>query len=333
MPRYVRNYEREDFTALLNELNQTSNAPDNGKEKQPENAEQPKMLTYAARRRSSLMSHPAMKYVYSNKAMILHDRDCEFVAGIEDENFEMKENFDADMKFCPRCYRQGIIRSGITDDGKRMNAYKNFFQTIGASNIDLYRLIIRNHAVLRWQDRNTMLIHVKEDYWKVIHREFGYELWHNNYMILEDYTRYFRDGFHRQYVAGNSDFHTFTGIMCNYSWSDHVDVMKKAVLCEKMQEPQDIQNPVEPKEEALASCRKEKRISLFYAYYVLENIKWDALEQALDRYQIRVRLRKEVEEEGSHTIFCKVRKRDEKKFLEMIQEFPNPKQKEHKKDK
>ena len=85
MPRVLRKYEHVDFTSLLNEINGTC-------AKQPDAADvSTKPVPIAAvtevsperRRRDSLLSNRNMRYVYSTRDFVLHDRDCPRVSAIQ----------------------------------------------------------------------------------------------------------------------------------------------------------------------------------------------------------------------------------------------------------
>lgn len=137
MARANKGYQREDFSGLFSELQGSANS-------KPQKNEDRKQwlqineVSPAKRRRSSKMDNHAMKYAYSKKLWVLHDRDCVLVPMIHDEDFEMMEALDISMGTCSRCYRMALIRAGIGDDGKKIRAYLNFFDKVSASNKELY---------------------------------------------------------------------------------------------------------------------------------------------------------------------------------------------------
>lgn len=173
------------------------------------------------RRRASLMDNQNMLYAYSSRMRVSHDRDCIHVADIPDGEFQMLSEVPRGMKMCPVCYRVALIRSGIGADRRRMQAYERFFEHVDASNADLYRLVIKHKARLKWINNNVMQIKVHEDTWRVIRVGQGIELWHNNYIRLEDDSRHFRAGFHRQYVRGDDTFHNILKTILAYRWEAH----------------------------------------------------------------------------------------------------------------
>lgn len=314
MQKRKKYYERVDYSDLLSELRGETDALEETKEEKPQKPPRQAQVDQAARKRASLLDRPAMKYAYSQKEKVLHDRDCEFVAGISNENFRMKESFDTGMRFCPKCYRKGLIRSGITDDGKRIAAYVRFFGEIHASAEDLRRLLIEHRAVLRWEDRDTMDFHVKEDHWKIVHDRNGYRLLHNNYIVLEDYTRHFTQGFHEQYIYGKKCFHTFVCIMCDYSWADHAEMLRQGKLEEERKKELE-------RKKQMPNYAKIRKFSLFSYHYAILDTKEYLAGQLFASRQVKVRFGKEYEKGDLRIIFCKVRKKDEGRFLEALGEM------------
>lgn len=241
MPRFLRDYERQDFTELLNELQGVdekdkvdvqSTVNDNGN-----------VVDMFKRKRSSLMDNPKMLYAYSTHNRVLHDRDCQYVKDISDKHFRMSPVFVKNMRHCGACYRKSLIRNGVGDDRRRMVAYERFFNQLEVSNRDLYMLLIEHEAKLKWINNDVMQIHHKDDTWRIIRGACGLELWHNNYICLKDYTRHFTDGFHKQNVCESPTFHTLLLLMLNYSWECHVAQREKKLLV-KVDEPVTVEVPI-----------------------------------------------------------------------------------------
>ncbi len=242
MPRVSRNYQRKDFTKLLNELNSENKESANLNSSDSENkvkinviSKSAEVVGMARRKRSSKMDNPKMKYIYSTKTLLQHDRDCPIAAKIKDEYFEMSENFQIDKRNCTFCNRSSLIRNGIKDGSKRIDTYNNFFKRIGATNKDLYKLFIENKAIVKWENNNTVKLYVGEDNWKVLcDLENGHRLYHNNYICLHDYSRHFDGGFHEQIVLGSRNFHNILNVILSYSWEEHVEKIKAEKECSKM---------------------------------------------------------------------------------------------------
>lgn len=225
MPKVLREYERQDFTELLNEL-QGSNEKNkvNVNNKKDRNVN---VVDIAKRKRSSLIDNPKMLYAYSSKYKVLHDRDCPYVKDISDKEFCMSSMFIKDMRHCSACYRKSLIRNGVGDDRRRMVAYERFFNQLKVSNKDLYLLLIEHEAKLKWINNDIMQVHLKDDTWRIIRSAGQLELWHNNYICMDDLTRHFTDKFHKQNFCDFPTFHTLLMLMLNYSWECHVAKLEK----------------------------------------------------------------------------------------------------------
>jgi hypothetical protein len=225
--RGIRNYEQQDFTDLLNELQGivpevknediTSNAEDVAIDKSGD------VVNPEKRRRASLMDNPKMLYAYSDKDMILHDRDCSCIKEIPDNEFYMLSKYDFNMNRCPLCYRKAIIRSGIGDDARRIGAYVRFFDRVDASNRDLALLLVNRKGKATWINNDIMEIFVNDDSWQIVCSDDKFELHHNNYIKLEDGSRHFTNGFHKQVVYGQQTFHNFLNLILSYSWHRHLE--------------------------------------------------------------------------------------------------------------
>lgn len=328
MPRANRGYQREDFTSLLSELQGNASA-NVQKSEDVEQSKEINEVSPAKRRRSSKMDNRDMKYAYSKRLWVLHDRDCVLVPMIPDEDFEMLEEFDTGMQFCSRCYRMALIRAGIGDDGKRIRAYLNFFDKVNASNKEIYKLTIVNHAKLKWEDMNTMLIHVNDDNWKIVCDTSGLKLLHNNYLKLEDYTRHFTTGFHEQKINGSHNINNCLNVICSYSWEQHVELMKEEAMRIELEAERSIAeqkrkekiNAMLEQERFIMNYVKMKKFSMLYFWYAFLDTEDYMANQLFVENKVRVRFRKEFARERYRVIFCKVRKKDEKSFLETLQKL------------
>lgn len=222
IPKVSRNYVRQDFSDLLNELQGVPVVQESEVEKDIPEKKEVKSVDLAFRHRASLMDNPKMLYAYSSKSQVLHDRDCFRVVEIADVDFRMLTEFRVDMKTCPMCYRRAMIRSGVGDDRRRMDAYERFFNQVGVSNRDLYTLLIENKARLKWINNDVMQLRVHEDSWQIRRDKDGLELWHNNYIRLEDMSRHFKEGFHRQTDLGNNSVHNIIRVILSYDYGVHM---------------------------------------------------------------------------------------------------------------
>lgn len=308
MPRVARGYERTDFSALLSELN----SPPAKEEKAQAAPEKRQEVSEYQRKRASLLSNPRMRYAFSDCAMILHDRDCELVRHISDKHFRMRSDWTADIKHCPECFRKAIIRSGIGDDGKRISAYENLLGRMKASNNSLRMLIIDHGAQLYGIEVDRVYLKVHDDRWMLRCDSDGLFLFHNNYEIIGDYQRLFKNGFHLQTVNCEANFPNFVKTMCYYSWKNHVKSFRFAEHEKKCQR-------LRLEFSATANFIKLKRLSLFHTYYKFMD---------LNRYGIRLcksnGLEYSIISKTSHTdtryktVLCKVRRCHREQFAQLM---------------
>lgn len=336
MPKVNRNYERKDLSYLLHELHSADLKEEKEQEEKP-STKQPdlgKIVDIAHRKRSSKMDNRMMRYAYSISDMVLHDRDCKSVKDISDDDFEMLSDFDSTMRTCKYCYRNALIRQGIKDDGKRLRAYVWFFKNIGASDKDLYKLLIEHQATLTWQDMNTIKIHVNEDSWEIVHNENGNLLYHNNYIYLKDYSRYFTEGYHEQVVYGRKNFHNIIQVMLNYSWADHIEKMRAENIERKKMNIANtvtkISDDIELRStkkisSGVVNCYQLKKFSFRYVHFVILDTNEYLAEQIFIKHKVKVHYEKKYAEFGSKyvVVFCKVRKKQLNAFHDSMQELGN----------
>ncbi|MBQ5748904.1 MAG: hypothetical protein IIV87_01980, partial [Oscillospiraceae bacterium] len=149
MPRVMRNYEHADFSELLNEMHSENVSEELFSDMAASKTMAAAEVSTARRRRDSLLGNRKMRYAYSAKKFVLHDRACRHVNAIRDEDFEMLSEFCLSMPLCEECFYTAVLRSAIDyDDEKYIDAYVNIFQRFGADTKELYRLLIENHARL-----------------------------------------------------------------------------------------------------------------------------------------------------------------------------------------
>lgn len=118
-----------------------------------------------------------------------------------------------------------LIKNSIKNDVGKIKEYVTFFKNVNVSDEDLQILLVDNKAKIKLHSKYKLQIKCKDDDWIVLITNSGNKLFHNNYTVASDYTRYIRDGFHEQYVPHNS-FHDFVETIKNYSWNEHIETRK-----------------------------------------------------------------------------------------------------------
>lgn len=320
MPRVLRNYQRVDFSYLLNANTEEDTAVQEEPEKKYNNV-CPFPAPYVSpdkRRRDSLMDNKRMRYAYSAGDLVLHDRDCPQVAKILDYQFHMLSDYSHELKPCPTCRRKALIRAGInTDDAKKITAYENVFKLFGTSTEDLYTLIIENKAELSNVNLNSVNIKVHEDKWILLKDNKSLNLYHNNYDITTDYERILRNSFHQQFHGSIKSVHYAIKTMCTYSWADHVIRLMTLAY----------ENSRKQLRERLADIRnwvKVEHFSLLNSYFVILDCNSKASRYFRKNKTKANILSRSPSETPYHVLTCRVRKWNRKKFytaLDQLKEY------------
>lgn len=179
------------------------------------------------RRRSSLMDNPKMRYILDTRRNRFHDRDCPVAETIKDQDFSMVAELvpeDWQRHDCRYCYQMSLIRKGIGDQGKYINAYLKIFQALKANTFCLETLFLQHDATLvnAFPAQCALCIQVGEDRWIIQQTDGKNRLWHNNYRVLPSGERVFLDQFHaetgQEEVVGS--FRHFVYIMCGHDLSE-----------------------------------------------------------------------------------------------------------------
>lgn len=182
----------------------------------PKNAEQSEV-------RKALLGNAGIWYIKDLRSETVHEKSCPLIANIPDEESDGVKRLDPDYKLCPCCYRASLIRLVIGESARYLNAYVRFFETLRIRYDRLYQLTAENRTELSFPspDTNLLRAHVNDDTWLIErHPDNTVTLWHNDYQVLEDDTRYFTGGFHVQ--LDGASVNVAVSVMCHYSWADHI---------------------------------------------------------------------------------------------------------------
>ena len=214
----LKNYKPLDTDKILKQLH-------NGKAVS-EKAVEPSLSqipSVAHRRRQSMMDNTNYKFAYSRKKLILHDRDCDLVKHIPDEDFEMLTTFDSQMALCSACYRKMLIRATVVNQPRKINLYVKAFDRLCCGNKKLHKLLFDHKAQLIDVDPNSLTIIVNKDKWLFQFHSDKLELYHNNYVVNDDLTRTFTPGFHLQSVYREPRYYGLAlSEIISYSWNAHL---------------------------------------------------------------------------------------------------------------
>ena len=127
---YVKSYEHSDFTDLLNELQGKKESIEmiDGEAALAESSSMVSACAYEeSKERHRIMSNQKIKYLYSRKDDIIHDKHCDNVKDILDEDLLWTEEYLSNLKPCPECMIQAYVSAGAKDP-KEMETYLGFFE-------------------------------------------------------------------------------------------------------------------------------------------------------------------------------------------------------------
>lgn len=214
----LKNYKPLDTDKIMKQLH-------NGKvvSEKPVEPSLSQIPSVAHRRRQSMMDNTNYKFAYSRKKLILHDKDCDLVKHIPDEDFEMLTTFDSQMALCSACYRKMLIRATEVNQPRKINLYVKAFDRLCCGNKKLRRLLFDHKAQLIDVDPNSLTIIVNKDEWLFQFHSDKLELYHNNYVVNDDLTRTFTPGFHLQSVYREARYYGLAlSEIISYSWNAHL---------------------------------------------------------------------------------------------------------------
>ncbi len=313
MPKIARNYQHEDFSDLLAQMQHPEVEPAPEKilcESKKAKVDRAIQVSPEKRRRDSLMSNRTMRYAYSSVEKRIHDRDCTEVPKIPDAEFEMSAEYRTGLKRCWLCRRRAIARAGIScDDAKRMDAYMDLLRRFGAMTGELYTLIVVNHAQLFDVKQNSVRIRCGEDKWMLCGDQAGLSLYHNNYEVLENYERLLKPTFHLQQTREQPRaFHFLIDLMLHYSWPEHVERFKAEALAQK-------QEALRARFRQTSNALRQNHWSLLYIYYTAIDYE-DKLYTycAENKAKLKI-LSVDAIQQPYRILYCRVRRWEVSRFL------------------
>lgn len=294
MPRVIRNYQVQDFSYLLTPMEERI---------QPKEPAQKNTGEVSAdkRRRDRLMNDRRMRYVLHRGR--LHDRDCERVQNIADEEFEMCAELPETANICLHCFKQAMLRRGVCADmSKYVTPAVRILERMGATNRDFQDLFLKSNAQVAAVDKENVYFQVGEELWQVHAAQNGCLLYHNNYSLLSPETRFFEEGYHLQTV-GVLPFYKAVRTMCQYTWEGHLQLVKAR---ERAQKKIHLRLLLEKTENVL----RLSRFSLFYRYYRVVDIE-GYLQRRIASEKLPVRVLSKQGESPFEQLTVRVRRRDE----------------------
>lgn len=174
-------------------------------------------------KKASAMDDNKIRYVYSKKDNIVHDKTCQQVKKIHYRDFEAAARLPEERELCQYCKREIYIRSMIGDDNKHFSWYVKMFQQGKVSLSIIEELAQVYHARLYMITLDLMQIKCGEDTWKIaVDKQLKYKLYHNNYVMVSEVERYITSDYHEQ----KNYPQTLYGILRyieRYDWKKHLE--------------------------------------------------------------------------------------------------------------
>ena len=219
---YVKSYEHSDFTDLLDELQ--------GKKESIEMIDgeatlaAPSLMVSAcayeeSKERHRIMSNQKIKYLYSRNDSVIHDKHCDNVKDILDEDLLWTEEYLSNLKPCPECMIQAYVSAGAKDS-KELETYLGFFEKTKMT-IDQIRNVYVENGMKTRISIDTMTVWHKEDTWRIksLPKKGHVQLYHNNYAVRKKGVREFTQGFHIQSpMCADTDIGYALSIIKNYEY-------------------------------------------------------------------------------------------------------------------
>ena len=180
-----------------------------------------------SRFRNRIMSDETVKYIYSEKESILHDKHCLYAKEIPDSDLFYEKQYLPSMKQCPKCALRAYISSGAKDS-QNISMYLKLFKQFQIKLKQIRHMYI-DCGMQTEAFPNMMMVWDREDAWKIqpIRGRGQVCLYHNNYHINEEGKRVFDKGFHIQseYLSRTTIDKALEAIE-TYSYSKHRSAAK-----------------------------------------------------------------------------------------------------------
>ena len=278
---YVKGYEHSDFTDLLNELQGKKESIEmiDGEAALADPSLMVSVCAYEeSKERHRIMSNQKIKYLYSRKDGIIHDKHCDNVKNILDEDLLWTEEYLPNLKPCPECMIQAYVSAGAKDP-KEMETYLSFFEKTKMT-IDQIRNVYVENGMKTRISIDTMTVWHKEDTWRIknLPKKGHVQLYHNNYAVRKKGVREFTQGFHIQSpVCADTDIRYALSIIKNYEYKPEEYALHNSKL-----------NKAEKRKAKQCQAEKMEKISLPLEALLGEKTAEQTLWQKVKSYISRV---------------------------------------------
>ncbi len=148
--------------------------------------------------RQRIMGDDKVKYIYSTKSKVIHDKSCVSARNIPDEYLVYLEEYSPEMSQCSHCAVKAYVRLGAKDF-HNFKTYEKLFQKMHLKEELLRHMYVDCRMQTKASD-DFLMIWDREDKWKIVSLDNRgtVQLLHNNYHLLHNGERKFVRGFHIQ---------------------------------------------------------------------------------------------------------------------------------------
>ncbi len=187
--------------------------------------------------RQSMLDNPKFKCYYALSGGAVHDKECEEIQSIPMGEFCASEKLPADRKLCSKCKRKLLLRIACAPNTKQIPICERLLTRGKVQTGNLYRYVVEVGMKFHATTLDELTIICREDTWKVKYLQGVMQLWHNNYIKVNDTERYITDGFHNQGVESKGvDF--LLQYIQGYTWEKHLQgQLQRSIRIEEEAQP------------------------------------------------------------------------------------------------
>ncbi|MGN1120037.1 MAG: hypothetical protein ACI4Q4_06740 [Oscillospiraceae bacterium] len=234
----------------------------------------------------TILERTPKQFSLNGKSRCIHHPSCFLAKRISPANLKSAEAPDESARICRRCGNKLLLELGSCESSAPLEEYQRFFERTGLDENGIRALFLGHGAKTCLISDSSLMLHIREDFWKLIIMENDSLLvMHNNYTRYGD-KRVFCEGFHPQAapIAGNPQ-RAFR-LMTSYSWSAHMTASKPRgrirvvedsahgdILCER---PSDIRKELRRKmlekqaQNAAAKRKKQHNAASIAAEFIVD---------------------------------------------------------------
>ena len=227
------------------------------------------IVSEAEKRKQSLLDNHAYSYFFEAGNTRFHDRSCALLADIPVDKLTGLTEYPRNLPSCKQCRYAALVREACSPHVRQMPNVMGLLRAGHISSDRLKEYVLDLGMKFEAPTADELQVAVKEDKWiikKLSQKKF--ELWHNNYRMIDNETRIMVDGYHNQdYRASLIQLLLYISM---YEWSPaHVNPAPAntmpTVTAAAVDAPAEAEPEVEPQE--LDESQNQSLLSLLMSVY------------------------------------------------------------------